>query len=123
MRTEIAVPAGLALLGAATVGYAWGYERKAFRLRRYDVPVLPAGAKPTRVLHISDIHMTPNQRLNRVLLIAGSVMALGAVVISLLAPHFNPLFLATNLGAIGLGLLMGKGFGRFMFRRILPTNK
>ena len=69
------------------------------------------------------IARTPNQRLNRVLLIAGSVMALGAVVISLLAPHFNPLFLATNLGAIGLGLLMGKGFGRFLFRRILPTNK
>jgi len=66
---------------------------------------------------------TPNQRLNRVLLIGGSLMALGAVVISLLAPHFSPVFLATNLGAIGLGLLMGKGFGRFLFRRILPTNK
>ena len=37
--------------------------------------------------------------------------------------HFSPVFLATNLGAIGLGLLMGKGFGRFLFRRILPTNK
>ena len=61
MRPELAVPAGLALLGAGTVGYAWGYERKAFRLRNYDVPVLAAGATPIRVLHISDMHVTPRQ--------------------------------------------------------------
>ena len=61
MRPEIVVPAGLALLGTATVGYAWGYERKAFRLRQYDVPVLPAGAPPMRLLHISDMHVMPDQ--------------------------------------------------------------
>lgn len=66
---------------------------------------------------------TPTQRLNRILLIGGSLMALSAVVISLLAPHFDPLLLATYLAAIGLGLLMGKGLGRFLFRRILPTSK
>jgi predicted MPP superfamily phosphohydrolase len=41
--------------------YAWQVERKAFRLRRYDVPVLPRGAPQLRVLHLSDLHATPGQ--------------------------------------------------------------
>ena len=56
--------AALAAVGAVGVGgvaYAWGYERKAFRLRRYDVPILPAGAPPITVLHVSDLHATPGQ--------------------------------------------------------------
>jgi predicted MPP superfamily phosphohydrolase len=61
VRPELAVPLGLVLAGTGTVGYAWGYERKAFRLREYDVPVLPAGADPFRVLHITDMHVTPGQ--------------------------------------------------------------
>jgi hypothetical protein len=36
---------------------------------------------------------------------------------------FNPVALGINLLAIGLGLLMGKGFGRFIFRRVLPAGK
>jgi uncharacterized protein len=56
-----AVPLGLAAAGASAVGYAWAYERKAFRLRRCDVPVLPAGAAPVTVLHLSDLHATPGQ--------------------------------------------------------------
>ena len=36
-------------------------ERNWFVLRRFDVPVLPADAKPTRVLHISDAHLTPGR--------------------------------------------------------------
>ena len=36
-------------------------ERNWFALRRYDVPVLPAGAAPLRVLHISDAHLTPGR--------------------------------------------------------------
>jgi len=48
--------------GVAGVGYAAGYEVRAFTLRRFDVPVLPAGSKPLRVLHVSDLHMTPHQR-------------------------------------------------------------
>jgi predicted MPP superfamily phosphohydrolase len=43
------------------VAYAWGYERKAFRLRRHVVPVLPAGSPEIRVLHVSDLHATPGQ--------------------------------------------------------------
>lgn len=48
--------------GAACLGYAAGYEVRAFVLRRLHVPVLPAGTTPIRVLHISDLHLTPEQR-------------------------------------------------------------
>ena len=42
------------------LAYAGLYERNAYRLRRVDVPVLPAGPGPIRVLHISDLHLTPD---------------------------------------------------------------
>ena len=63
---------------------------------------------------------TPIQRLNRILLIGGAGLAVGAVLLALLAPRFDPGALGINLLAIGLGLLMGKGIGQFMFRRVLP---
>ena len=51
----------LAVAGAATL--AWSLvEAHAFTLRRVTVPVLPAGADPIRVLHLSDLHLTPGQR-------------------------------------------------------------
>jgi predicted MPP superfamily phosphohydrolase len=51
---------GMAALGGTTaVAYGALYEVKAYRLRRVSVPVLPSGAVPIRVLHVSDIHMTP----------------------------------------------------------------
>ncbi|WP_045876639.1 metallophosphoesterase [Pseudofrankia sp. DC12] len=52
--------AGLAVLGAATVGYGV-YERDAYTLTRREVPVLPPGAAPLRLLHLSDLHVTPGQ--------------------------------------------------------------
>lgn len=60
MRPAVAF-AALGAAGLGSVAYAWGYERKAFRLRRYDVPILPAGAQPITVLHVSDLHATPGQ--------------------------------------------------------------
>ena len=61
MRTAAAVTAAVAGAGVASVAYGWAYERKAFRLRRYDVPILPSGTPSIRVLHISDLHATPGQ--------------------------------------------------------------
>ena len=61
------------------------------------------------------------QRLNRILLIGGGGLAGGAVLLSLLTPPFQPMMLGFNLAAIALGLLMGKGIGMFLFRRVLPT--
>ncbi len=49
------------MAGAAAVGYAAVVERNWFALRRYEVPVLPAGSGPMRVLHISDMHLTPGR--------------------------------------------------------------
>ncbi len=53
-----------ALFAAATATLAYGslIERNAFTVRRFTVPVLPPGAKPIRLLHISDLHLTPQQR-------------------------------------------------------------
>ena len=64
---------------------------------------------------------TPLQRLNRILLIGGGGMAFAAVLLALVTKPFNPKLLGIDLAAIGLGLLMGKGIGMFMFRRVLPT--
>lgn len=46
--------------GLAAVGLAGAYaESRAYILRRCTVPVLPQGAPPLRVLHLSDLHLTP----------------------------------------------------------------
>jgi len=37
-------------------------ERNAYALRRVTVPVLPAGHRPLRVVHVSDLHLMPGQR-------------------------------------------------------------
>lgn len=50
-----------ATAGAGAFGYAAVIERNWFALRRYDIPVLPAGARPLRILHISDTHLTPGR--------------------------------------------------------------
>lgn len=51
----------LALVGAATLAWSLA-EAHAFTLRRVTVPVLPRGSAPLRILHLSDLHLTPTQR-------------------------------------------------------------
>jgi uncharacterized protein len=53
---------GTAAAGAATLAYAVGIERRHWTLRETTIPVLPPGTRPLRVLHLSDLHMTPGQR-------------------------------------------------------------
>lgn len=50
-----------ALIPTAIAAYSIGYEVRAFTLRRVQIPVLPPGSKPIKVLHFSDFHMTPGQ--------------------------------------------------------------
>lgn len=50
-----------AALGGAAFVYGSVLERNWFALRRIEVPVLPDGAAPLRVLHISDAHLTPGR--------------------------------------------------------------
>ena len=62
MRKSIAVPLGVAAVGLAGLGYAAGVEVNLYRVRRFELPVLDPGAKPLRILQVSDIHMVPGQR-------------------------------------------------------------
>ncbi|PJJ55525.1 metallophosphoesterase [Compostimonas suwonensis] len=54
--------AAVAAAGAAAFAYGSLWERRQFTLRRATVPVLPSGAAPIRVLHLSDLHMAPWQK-------------------------------------------------------------
>ena len=56
---------GTLALGAACVAYGAGYEVRSFRLRRVEVPVLSPGQPDLRVLHLSDLHLTPGQHRKR----------------------------------------------------------
>ena len=49
------------LAGAGLATYA-AWEARQYTLRRVTVPLLPAGHAPLKVLHLSDIHMAPDQR-------------------------------------------------------------
>ena len=51
-------------LGAAVTAYAV-WEARAYTLRSVEMPVLPAGVRPMRVLHLSDLHLTPGQSRKR----------------------------------------------------------
>jgi uncharacterized protein len=55
----------VALAGAAGLAWAAGVEVRWFALRRATVPLLPPGHEPLRVLHISDLHLTPGQHRKR----------------------------------------------------------
>lgn len=58
MRTAVA---GVAA-AAAGLFYSARIEPRSFRIREHRVPVLPAGADPIRVLHISDLHLAHGQQ-------------------------------------------------------------
>lgn len=60
-RAAGAVLAGVAVAGLGAL--AWGalVERNRFTVRHELLPVLPRGARPLTVLHLSDMHMAPWQ--------------------------------------------------------------
>src|SRR5689334_15671102 len=62
MNSWMRAAVGVAAAGAATVGYASGIERCHWTLREATLPVLPPGTRSLKVLHLSDLHMTPGQR-------------------------------------------------------------
>ncbi len=62
MTVPLGVLAGGTAVGAACLGWAAGYEVRAFRLRRVEVPVLAPDQRPLRLLHLSDLHLTPGQQ-------------------------------------------------------------
>lgn len=52
---------GLLATGVMGVAYASLVERNLFTVRRVEVPVLPPGAAPVRILQVSDLHLVPRQ--------------------------------------------------------------
>ena len=50
-----------AAAGAALTAYA-AWEARAYTLRTVELELLPPGHRPLKVLHLSDIHLTPGQR-------------------------------------------------------------
>lgn len=52
---------GATTTGAAAVAYGAGVERRRWTLRKATLPVLAPGTRPLRILHVSDLHMTPGQ--------------------------------------------------------------
>jgi predicted MPP superfamily phosphohydrolase len=50
-----------AALGLGTLAWSAGIEVRSFVVRRASVEVLPAGQRPIKVLHVSDLHLTPTQ--------------------------------------------------------------
>lgn len=59
MKTRTAILGG-ALLGGAALAYARA-EAASYRLRRTEVPLRRGGQHPLRILHLSDLHMTPRR--------------------------------------------------------------
>lgn len=57
-RSTLAV---LGVAGAAAAAWGIGIERHLYTLRQHTVAVLPAGADPIRILHLSDVHLAPWQ--------------------------------------------------------------
>ena len=62
MVARVASVLGLSALGALTWAVA---ETRMFTVRAHTLPVLPPGTRPLRILHISDLHLTPRQRLKQ----------------------------------------------------------
>jgi predicted MPP superfamily phosphohydrolase len=61
MGVPLRALAATAATAGAALAYASVIERNWFALRRFDVPVLPPGSGPLRLLHISDMHLTPGR--------------------------------------------------------------
>lgn len=59
-RTLARTVGAAAVAGAGLTAYA-AWEARQYTLREVSIPVLPVGARPLRVLHLSDLHLTPTQ--------------------------------------------------------------
>jgi predicted MPP superfamily phosphohydrolase len=60
----VRTPALIALgtVGAGVAGVAYSYwEAQQYTLRRASVPILPAGQRDMRILHLSDLHLLSDQ--------------------------------------------------------------
>ena len=63
LRSAAWAAGAVAGTGAAALAYASLIERNLFGVREETLAVLPPGSEPLRVLHLSDIHFVPNQKI------------------------------------------------------------
>jgi predicted MPP superfamily phosphohydrolase len=49
-------------LGAAALAYSWGYEVRNYQLKKYQIKLLPEGHRELKILHLSDLHLSPWQK-------------------------------------------------------------
>ncbi len=61
MAQPAAAAAAVTALGGLCLAWGLAVEPRAFRLRRFQVPLLPAGRSPIRILHLSDLHLLAGQ--------------------------------------------------------------
>ncbi|MCH6230048.1 metallophosphoesterase [Microbacterium sp. CFH 31415] len=61
-RTALTALGAVGAVGVAAAIWGIAIERYLFTVRFHEVPILPAGSVPLRVLHLSDAHMAPWQR-------------------------------------------------------------
>ena len=62
LRTAGRVALGVTAAGSAAFAYGSLIERNLFGVREETLAILPPGRRPLRILHLSDIHMTPGQK-------------------------------------------------------------
>ncbi|MCU4671707.1 metallophosphoesterase [Microbacterium fluvii] len=62
MKTALTAFGAVGAVGVGAAAWGVGIERYLFTVRRHQLAVLPVGAPPLRVLHLSDAHMAPWQR-------------------------------------------------------------
>ena len=60
-RTALTVLGTVGAVGVGAAVWGIGIERYLFTVRFHELPLLPEGATPIRVLHLSDAHMAPWQ--------------------------------------------------------------
>lgn len=60
-HTALAAAGSVALTGVSALAWSTLVEPRLFTLRRFDLPVLDPGAWPIRLLHISDLHISPGE--------------------------------------------------------------
>ena len=66
LGARVAAVAGIGVAGGlATLAYSAGFEVRHFVVRRTEVAVLPPGHRPLKLLHLSDLHLTPSQGVKR----------------------------------------------------------
>jgi predicted MPP superfamily phosphohydrolase len=61
-RSALTALGAVGAIGAGAAIWGIGIERYLFTIRVHELPILPAGCTPIRVLHLSDAHMAPWQR-------------------------------------------------------------